>query len=318
MLWMRDEKVEQRLDRYGVAYEYVEKIPLTQVNIEKGRRNNTRLYGEHIDEDTALQYGLAMEDKAARFPACVLVKNGKGFDVEDGNHRIYGMDIAKLITPRATIDAYVLKTKVPAEKALVMRSLNVLNGKPLTREERVDHCLELLKDFPDKFTQASVAEIFGLKTHAVSEAARVNDISLVLENSKIKTHLIPKTAIIYLGGLSQNEAVMVQAAALVEEYELTCDETKELVAGTRARKSEAQQRAYLEKMDTDFQASSSVKPLSNMGWPDQKKALRCIARLNQILHRNPGGLRIKDSDTKAQARHLWEVCVELGNKAFAR
>lgn len=316
--WMKDEKVERRLQKFGVKYEYVASLPVSKINIKAGRRNNTRLYGGNIDEDLALQYAIAMGESEACFPACVLIKNGTGFDVEDGNNRFYGMELAGLLGPKATVSAYVIKTKEAAEKALVMRSLNVLNGKPLHQQERIDHCLELLKDFPGQFTQVDLAKFFGVKVKSISDAKRVNVIASKLDGARIKTHKLTKTTILNLGRLAQNEDTMIQAAALAEEYGLTIDEVSDLVTATLARKSEKKQLEYLEGRDTEFSETRNVKPTINKRFPDREKALKCMATLNQILGRNPGGLRIKSSSTRAQARHLWTTLKELGDKAFGK
>jgi hypothetical protein len=105
---MRDLKVEQYLDRGRYAYEYIENVPIVRIDKKKSKSNPSRA-AIRLDEDRAIQYGLAMES-GSDFPAIVLLKLDNLSQTEpdllviSGMHRLAGFDLSGI----TKTDAYII------------------------------------------------------------------------------------------------------------------------------------------------------------------------------------------------------------------
>jgi len=130
----RDLRVESWLHAHGAHdFHLRENVALDLINERRSRSNNARR--NEIMTDLAERYAADMRDGAS-FPPLIGYESRSGVVLIDGNHRHEG---AKL----AAVDRFAIYI-VDAEVELVARLTtlaNMLNGEPLTIEERVDHAV---------------------------------------------------------------------------------------------------------------------------------------------------------------------------------
>ncbi len=151
---MRDLIYEQALAKQGLPVNYVEKIPLKDIDPNKGLRNQARLE-EPLNTDLVDDYERALE-AGDEFPALVLVRSSarSKWGLIDGNHRLAarlrcqlkfkGKEKEKM----SSVDAYVVEC---ADQFVVDRVTwtfnDSVNGVRNSNNSRHQHGLTLVRKY---------------------------------------------------------------------------------------------------------------------------------------------------------------------------
>ncbi len=318
MRWFKDETVEQKLKSLGCEFSFRQNIPYKKINIKKGLKNNARLFGSSINDETALRYGIAMEE-GDDFPAPVLFVDGNRLGILGGNHRLHAFAIFCEDLSAATIDAYVLETDDIALLELVTRTLNTVNGLPCSKDEQVQHAIALLEKWPS-MSQLQIAKHLGLKQEEVSKARRILEIKNLLDDRNINTARIPKTVLLEIGKVKQNEAVMATLADLTIRHSIKGDEVREHVQALKRKRSESAQMRYLGEIDEQLEIFSTTTPGTKKRVIVKRKIMNAFIEIIKILptHPTPAHLGLTSLEEVSQARRLWEETKQMCEQVFGQ
>ena len=154
---MKDPRVEQWLTREGVDWHGEKSVPLSQVDWEASLKNQARLklslIPEHVDElSVAIIDGVQLPD-----PVGYYNKDGR-IVIISGNHRVAAhKQINELkLGNIETLDWYIVNSYV-WKLDILTRTSNVIEGWPLTMEERVEQT--------DKHFEDNIVALIEAKHH---------------------------------------------------------------------------------------------------------------------------------------------------------
>jgi len=235
----RNHVFEQMLTKQGVGFEYVESLPMEDINMKAGIRNQARLL-QPLDEELVNIYAQHMKD-GCEFPAVVLARTGKGLWIPvDGNQRLAALEK----NGRKRTDAYLLDTKdAQVIDRLTWTFNNLVNGKRLTHDEALHHAVTFVRKYGHTIKQA--AREWNINQWTLQTAVQAEDVQDVLTKEGIRlTPSMNATKLQALNPLMKlGEDVVAKAGAVVNTSGVSVDEVKSLVAEVAAAStSEAKAR----------------------------------------------------------------------------
>lgn len=240
---MRSPFYEAALIKQGVAFEYVEKVDLADIDRARSLRNQARLE-QPIDDALVAQYTQAVKD-GDQFPPLVAWRPGRGRAVLiDGNQRLH----AYLAADRKRTDVYLVQT---ADEMVVDRLTwsfnNLVNGKRISQEEALRHAVSWVRKYGRPTREA--AKEWGLPFWKVQKAARVEGVKETLQRrnveraSSLSDDLLDEIA--PLTGLGED--LTAKAAKLVTENGLQPKDVREVVRAVQAAKTSEEKAAVLDE-----------------------------------------------------------------------
>lgn len=151
---------EQALDKSGVQWEYLEQVPLEQINVNRGKVMQARL--EPLDHDLIERYMEMLKD--GRIPPPLLLwRQGRGMWIPlDGNQRLAANALCPVKYRLKTFDAYILKTDDPMIADRTCWSWNnLVNGKRMSYEECMNHAVTMCRKY--NANKETAAKEWGIK-----------------------------------------------------------------------------------------------------------------------------------------------------------
>jgi hypothetical protein len=138
----RSERVERKLDEYGVKWTYREKVSVSEFDVAAGLRNQARM-GKPLRDDVVTRYREGMK-AGQKFPAVVAGRKKAGDRLlvnADGNHRtVVARELGK------TLDVYELDPETPTTTLMRLTyALNADHGLPTSDEDRIQQALHLIE-----------------------------------------------------------------------------------------------------------------------------------------------------------------------------
>lgn len=232
---MKNPQYEQALTKQGVTFDYLPKVELDEINLQKGLTNQARLE-KAIVEDLVVQYVAAIKE-GDEFPPVVLGRLGKGkYFPLDGNQRLASYDkVGKKWT-----DAYLVQSQDPMVLDRISWSFNnKVNGLRLTYGECLAHAVSFVRKYG--ITQEAAAKEWGVPKWAIGNEVRATECREVLERHKVKNiknlsndQLRALAALQTLG-----EEVFVPAAQAVAESGASTKDIYSLMSSVRKAKTHA-------------------------------------------------------------------------------
>jgi len=314
MQWTRNDAVECVLRRNGIPFHY-EDIPYSQINVKRGLANQARLTTPLID-DVVTQYGIGFE-RGDPFPSLVVHKNGRGYDPDDGNHRLAGGELAGVFKPDTPVGCVVLDTDDDMLLALARSVLNRTNGLQQEREEAVQHALNMIEKFPH-LKQGEVAKEFGLTETFLSRAIRAKRTVDILEDRHVKTGSLKRSVVLELSKLSRSEPVMAAAADVTVRHALVGREVEGLVAAATSKRSEARQIQAVQEYEEELE-KYAPRRIERKASP-KGSFLRSLHALFGVVAKHPTAehLQLTSKSEYQEAKRDWEQVRDRLNKVFAK
>ena len=286
MRWYVNETVELGLHRLGIQFEF-KKIPVSKIKRRQSLGNNARMGGESIDGDHVFNLALAMVEDDAAFPAIVVIKDGTGYLVCDGNHRIAAAEEADVLNGR--LDAYVLQTDDKFQADLATRLFNRMNGAGQSKQESINHVIQLAARYPDVEIK-ELSELWGIKVDAVYRAIHIQEVVEQLQGKHVNARELSKTHLLELSRIKGNEHVLVRAAHMVTDYSLTHNQLREILTDVKRARTEKTQLERLDDAETTLRAINSRHREPQRGKRDRKiqeRFRRIMASLMQLMRNYP-------------------------------
>jgi hypothetical protein len=245
---MRSPQNECLIAKYGLEYDYVEALPLEQIDVQKSLRNQARL-NLPTDEEAIAQYAQAMREGMC-FPPLILWRPGKGkWVVVDGNQRLHAMLRLKL----KSSDAYLLKSADPRVIDRVTWSWNNrANGRRISPEEALEHAVSFVRQY--KVPAAEAALEWGVKERVLEDRIRLDNARDTLRSHGVKVtatlteqHLRVMNPLLKVG-----EDVFCNAVQAVCSVGATSDEAADFTREvTRASTVEAKLQKIADYVQSD-------------------------------------------------------------------
>lgn len=176
---MKDKRYEQQLDFLNMNWTYIEVFDVRTISGTRDAIKQIRLDG--IDQDYVDRYARAME-RGDEFPAVVVGKMDSGKIVYmNGLHR----DAALKKIGRHTIDAYVVAGASGEDIEAARRNINIVEGRGFTRDQVMEHCLQLVEKRGYKV--GAVAQAFLVSESAIHIKLRVKAMKKMLYSVGVNT-----------------------------------------------------------------------------------------------------------------------------------
>lgn len=258
---MRDQRTENYLTKGGYTFTFVPGYSLSRINLKQALDNPARLsHSLDTQRVDTIATGLLSGDD---LPAIVVFGNADGTHDElvTGAHRTAAAAKAGI----KTLDAYVIIESDPFRRALLPRSINMLEGRGQTNEESLALVADVLRTFPD-VTQTDIAAAFNLKPIQVSEYVRLLDYETRAEALGCGDIWARLTQTIRkeLGRVS-NDPVFRRTIEVLYATKINGTRAEDLVAGIRRIRSEAAALALLDKTMAAHQQSEKQAATQHFG-----------------------------------------------------
>lgn len=157
---MRSPTYEQALKKSGVKFEYIDAVPLSEINVNRGKTMQARL--QPLDHDLIDRYAEMLDDDFDP-PPLLLWKPGRGMYIPlDGNQRLAANAQCKQSKKRKSFSAYIIHTDDPmVSDRLCWTWNNLVNGRRLSYEECLEHALTFVRKYGQQIKDA--AREWGVK-----------------------------------------------------------------------------------------------------------------------------------------------------------
>jgi hypothetical protein len=316
---MRDLKVEQYLDRGSYAYEYTEKVPIAKINKKKSRSNPSRA-AVRLDEDRAIQYGLAMES-GSDFPAIVLLKlenlspTEADLLVVSGMHRLAGFELSGI----AESDAYIINESDEYRIDSLLYSINNIEGRAPTQNEQILKLLALHEKYPH-VSLSQLSREWCIKRDAIQNVAKVQrarqrarEAGYDLERIKITTEGLKAIGAIY------DDIVFERVCRFINNHAPSGTHILELCK--QIRESPRDQRIGLEivKKCTEEAEFRQREQRAKIGRTPQGRAERYQSRCKSLLKETEEGLEHLHLSTllrPGDLKIIWEALITTGKRVI--
>ncbi len=303
--WAQDVPAESHLRKMGVAHREVDRVHISEIDVEVSRRNNARLR-DRYDESLAMEYADAMADGAA-FPKLILVKKSgksKKYLVISGNHRLG----AAIQLQQLTVAAYVLDEWDDQINDLIARSANRWTGKRQTAEEAVEHARHMMSAYG--MNASEVARYFGLRAKWLQGQLRALDVKSRCQKLHLNTADVPVAIFNKLHTIRMHSQPFAEAAKVVCQPGVTTDQASRIVDAVAKEGDDEARIKGLTRVaeevakENRFKSRETDRPKSL----HRRNALRLLNSLHRFLeHGNEGSefstwsqLQITSQDERAE------------------
>ena len=232
---MRVETIESKLDKDGIAWQYLSSLSLNTIDRAASKANHARF--EARSEELVEEYARHMLT-GDEFPPIVIWQQEpqKAFLVIDGNHRVWAADRIN----RLSLDAYqVLVDDVYVIERLT-RSWNTSNGQKLSRDEIDNHIIYLCEKYHRP--QKELAELYRLHPDYVSKLLARHRQSARIASWGLPAERLTHENVALLASID-NDNVARAAASLMAKGSLGNKDARDLASAIKMERTEADQIA---------------------------------------------------------------------------
>jgi hypothetical protein len=301
--WLRSPVVEDWLAKKAVPFDYVDALPLSEIDTVRSRGNQAR-FGNPIKRDLAETYGIQMLDGSA-FPAVIVYAHARDrYTIISGNHRHEGAAQAKL----ETIAAYVVRTTDRATIEVLTHTANAIEGVRDSREDAVQHALYLKNRHG--FTMKDAAAMCGVPERSVRTAHQLQVAQARMEKLKIEASEFHPSTRTRLGNI-QSDTALQAAASLVKDASLGGELLDELVTSLNQERTEDAQIGVIQQWEArpDIQARKVKGERGKRRVPHSRDddLATLVSKLIGHLERNTVGARVEDGHRPVLAERWKQV-----------
>jgi hypothetical protein len=258
---MKDPKTEQFLSQGNWKWQYNERVPFSDIDIEASEVNPARIV-RRVDDERVQTYGLAMEE-GCEFPAIVLLTldpaaSSFKYLIATGVHRVEAAKLADI----SKFDAYVVVEPDQYRQEVLIRQLNTIEGHGVSIRDRILQIVQLHETYP-AHSLPTLAKEWHLPIKTVrsywNEQQAVNRAKKF--GYDLKNNKIPQRTIIALNSI-HSDPVFEKATHYVAITGANVTETEELVKEIKKTRDENAALAIVErhaKMAADRKLQTQAK-----------------------------------------------------------
>lgn len=156
--WMADRQYD---------FEYIQTIPITKISVSEEAHEQIRL-SKVLNQEHVNLYRMAYES-GAELPAIMLYHDGETYSVLNGIHRL----TAARAAGKDAMDGYVVDVRDADQVDEIRRTINLMNGLPMSSAERVEQALHLVN--ASGWSGVKAAKAFGLAESTLTIRQRAAD-----------------------------------------------------------------------------------------------------------------------------------------------
>lgn len=272
-LTQRRAEIEAWLDERRVKWEFIDQLPVDQIDRIASLGNQARL--DPLSEEVVDRYAADME-RGDLFPPIVVRRSGKRLILIGGNHRTAAAER----TQRAALPAYVIDVEPEMAVRLTYED-NRRHGLPPSEEERIYQAVHLVNN---GYTQTAAADTVGVSAKKLAQAIGAARADRRAAEHRIKGwERIPKSVRWRIDQL-RSDPVFAAAAQLVCDTNMATSDSFVLITKLNNTRSEADALTVidLEAQQRAGQAQRSAGGVIRKATPRSRllTALGTIAGLN--------------------------------------
>jgi len=284
---MRNPMIESHLNELGIEWQYHESVSTARINYKKSLENQARIE-EALNVELVRQYRDSMKS-GSKFPAAVVYQDGPDYIGIDGNHRFEGFAQAKI----KTIDLYEVKA-TPEDRMLLTYSLNTLNGRPQSEDDRDAHAVTLIHR---GLKREVVSQTLNIPMRRVDEAIAIDKAHLRANQLGMKTpwsKIASKHARLELarGPEFQDDSVLTEMILLTAKYRLGRKEIRAIRDKVGLASSESARLSVLQDERKTLETAAAVAAGGNakrLGNKNERGMMN--AHAEYIIKHNTEGLK---------------------------
>lgn len=265
---MRNPSLESHLNALGIVWQYHDSVPLSKFAIDKGQQNQARVNENAIDHELMRQYKDAKK-RGDQFPAVVAYDDGEKYVAVDGNHRL----AADNANNAKTVDLYEILAD-PEDRLLLTYTLNTMNGRPQSEDDRDRHAVNLLQRGVEKDV---IAATLHIPRRRIDEAVILSDAQIRANRLGRKSAWakIPnKTTKLEIARGFSDDSVFAKAVHVAAKYELGRDTARALRHSVEVGKSEQER---LDILTSEERALEKAKKAAEGRRVNDRKNPRAMA-----------------------------------------
>lgn len=292
----RQPNYEQALKKLGVQWEYVESVPLSDININRGKTMQARL--DPIDPDLIDDYAEMFNEGFAP-PPLVLWQHGKSMKVPlDGNMRLAGNAQASPKNRLKAFEAYVIKTDDPMLADRICWTWNnLVNGKRLSYDECLKHAVSFHRKYGQSVDKA--AKEWGVKAWEVLSLSKEQDMIAIMTKHDIKLKsAMPVATLLELESIGKaGEDLLAKAIRIVADNGITQKDARGLASKVKTAKT----------------AKEKIAVVDTFAESDVVKLARATSKGGRITVNKPPRLKLQSA-----IDHLDSILSEYSDKTALR
>lgn len=271
---MKDPSIERWLEERSASFTYEADVRLDDIDRELSHRNQARVTS-HLDEDTVLSYGVAIE-AGDTFPPVVLYRDTVGhLIVIDGNHRTEALRLAG----KTHGDAYICEDLTVAQVRVLTFESNAKHGLPTSHAERIAQAMYLEELGVSRAEAARLLRIPEKRIQAAQEVTHGRD---RLRAFGIRANGLSDSTIRRLQHL-RSDAVLKAATDLVQSVKMPYVDVNDLVTTLNRQPTEGEQMVILQRESSRRAAKMAATAGGKVQLPLSLQMLeRAIAMVDRI------------------------------------
>jgi len=309
--WRDDPNAESVMKSIGISFESLT-IGLSEIDWNSTDQNPGRL-GREYDKETVEDYAHDMS-KGDKFPKPVAKLNEKGkYVVLAGVHRARASELAN----HKEIEIYCVEEMTSREEFLLCIQTNRKEGRRTPKKVAYRQGIYLVQEYEVSIKYA--ADCVGVSPSTLSKWLKQEETKKHLNTLGFKGDL-GQEQLGQLGTLPKFDELLLMSADLMNRYNLTSEETKNLVEELKSLRSEAQQLMFLEDEKNKYKKDRE-KARGKRGNRSAKSLFKqSINNLNSRIERFPTKEKMEisiKSNEFYELKKLWETVKRKVNNVFA-
>lgn len=286
----RNPVVESELTRQGFAFEFVKDYQIANIDMREAEENPARL-GQKLNVEDVFGYAMDME-AGADWMAIVVRDLGEQLDtLINGRHTIEAMGLCKPV--RKTVDCYRVREADPLRVDMLIRTINVHNGRKPDVGERLVHIAEMKRMHPH-LTVKELSLRFKVSRPKINEYLATLGAELRADGLGVG-HIVAgrhfsselKRAL----NTFQNDAVFVHTAQLIAAHpiDLRGEAGLDLIASLRSAGTERQAMKILEARDKELNTAEAERAIKKTRSPTSR-ATKYLGQVRSTIKKWPGSV----------------------------
>lgn len=265
------------LNENSVSFSTMEEVGLNDINITKSLDNQVRPI-EAVVEERVEDYAISLQC-GDEFPPVLLFQDNDKYIISDGNHRI---EAVKAIGWDKYPFGAIICDAPEATMILVGQQINMMNGLPQSREDRMRAAIQLVKTMG--VTIKDAAHRFRLIPGSVSEKIRIDEAIVAVRKvlGPKDSNRISGTAAKELGTIKDDD-LFSKAVKYASEAKLSSDECRQLSREIRSYRRHAEAVSRIDSIYSSFKKTNAETAGANENVVKSRRLCRqAINALNRI------------------------------------
>jgi hypothetical protein len=169
--WKRDGAAEETMNQLKIGYSVAD-MKLSEIDWKQSKENRARVEWVNVEHKDSIKH--SMETNCS-VPMIVVNKTPSGHVIVSGNHR--GLAAREFLGDHGEIPVFVVQC-TPSEFEVLSVMLNMKNGMPINRDEKISKAVEFHRVLGMKLAEA--CKMLGVSSKAARDKMRTSDFAVAM------------------------------------------------------------------------------------------------------------------------------------------